>query len=133
MIDRKQIREKIGYTRERQTTNAAAWFSLAESYRAAAEVLHECRERIPSDTRPFALNAGLSLELIFKAILAHRSLSIPDGAEGHDLPALAVKAELELTENQKITLELLTETIVWAGRYRGPEDRKAMGQRPRLQ
>jgi len=63
MIDRKKIREKVGYTLKQQTTSPATWFALAKGFHMAAGLLHEFRERIPSDTRPFALNAALSIEL----------------------------------------------------------------------
>jgi hypothetical protein len=124
MADRKRIRQIVGYTREEQITNAAAWFALAEAFHAAAEVLHEFQDRLSSDSRPFALNAALSLELIFKSILAQKGLTIPDGKSGHDLCSLCTTAKVRLNEKQTITLELLTETIVWAGRYPGPKDEK---------
>lgn len=121
MIDRRKIREHLGHTRDQQVASADAWFALAKSFHSATQVLDEFSERIPSDTRPFALNAALSLELIFKGILAKKSEPIPDGAKGHELVHLCERANIGLSKNQKITLELLTETIVWAGRYPGPK------------
>jgi hypothetical protein len=121
MIDRKKFRESIGYTQARQSKDSEAWRSLADGYYAATKVLNEHRESIPNDTRPFALNAGLSLELIFKSILAKKDIRIPQGIDGHDLSALSEKAGLKFTSNQKLTLELLTEAVVWSGRYPAPK------------
>lgn len=121
MIDRKKFRESIGYTQARQSKDYEAWRSLASGYYAATRVLNEHREAIPNDLRPFALNAGLSLELMFKSILAKNKLCIPHGMDGHDLNALSEKAGLKFSSNQKLTLELLTEAIVWSGRYPAPK------------
>ena len=122
MADLKKIREIVGYTRQRQVADADTWFGLAESFSLAAKLLHEFQERIPSDSRPFALNAAFSIELVLKSILAQKGLPIPDGASGHDLCALCAKACVKLNEKQNSTLELLTSTIVWAGRYPGPKN-----------
>lgn len=124
MISRKRTREIIGYTHLQQTTNATAWFQLATSFHTAARLLHENEERIPSDSRAFALNAALSIELVLKAILAQKKLAIPNVASGHDLRTLGAKASVKLSEKQKTTLELLTETILWAGRYPGPKNER---------
>ncbi len=116
----KRIRESLGQTHEKQLANFSAWYSLAQSFRCAAQVLDECKDRIPSDTRPFAFNAALSLELIFKAILAKKGLPIPSGPSGHDLRLLSNQAQVALSPQQMLTLELMTEEIVWAGRYPVP-------------
>jgi HEPN domain-containing protein len=122
MIDWKRIRESIGYTQELQSKDANKWHLLAAGYHAAAEVLEICRDKIPHDTRPFAFNAALSLELVLKSVLARKRIEIPSGANGHDLRLLAEKANVALTDNQKLTLELFTETIIWSGRYPAPKN-----------
>jgi hypothetical protein len=73
MVDWKKYRESIGYTQAKVSKDANAWHRLALGYHAAAQILNELSERIPSDTRPFAFNAALSIELIIKAILAGRA------------------------------------------------------------
>jgi hypothetical protein len=120
MIDWKKYRESIGYTQARVSKDAKAWHSLALGYRAAAELLDEFRDRIPSDTRPFAFNAALSIELILKAILAQKCIGIPSRGDGHDLLVLSDKASVMLSDNQRRTLDLLTATIIWSGRYPAP-------------
>ena len=117
----KRIRETLGFTHQNQIANVAAWHSLAKSFHCAAQVLNEFGDRIPSDTRPFAFNAAQSLELIFKAILAKKQLPIPNAQGGHDLLALCAAANVKISQHQKVTLELMTEEIIWAGRYPAPK------------
>jgi hypothetical protein len=119
MIDNKKIRESVGLTYAALGADPAAWFRLASSFHAAAVVLNKYAGQIPSDTRPFALNAALSLELLFKAILAKQKKPIP--ANSHDLTSLCSRVGVEISTNQTITLELMTEELVWAGRYPTPK------------
>jgi len=126
MSTSKRIREIVGLTRQRQIANASGWYSLAKSFHAAAKVLNEFQDQIPSDTRPFAFNAALSLELIFKAVLARKQLPIPSGRKGHDLQVLCAIAGVSLSEQQMTTLELMTEEIIWAARYPAPNTEEKM-------
>jgi HEPN domain-containing protein len=121
MVDWKKYRESIGYTQAKVSKDTNAWHRLALGYHAAAQILNEFSERIPSDTRPFAFNAALSIELILKAVLARKRVEIPSLAGGHDLRLLSEKAEVALSDKQRLTLELLTETIIWSGRYPAPK------------
>lgn len=121
-MDKKRAREIIGYTHQKQSKDAASWFKLACSFHIAAAILNEREDDFPADTRPFAFNAALSLELIFKSILAYKELQIPTGKRGHDLRLLSSDAGIALSENQKLTLELLTQTIIWSGRYPTPNN-----------
>jgi hypothetical protein len=120
MVDWKKYRESIGYTQAKVSKDAKAWHSLAVGYHRAAELLNEFPDRIPRDTRQFAFNAALSIELILKAILAKKLIAIPTRIGGHDLLALSDMALIPVSENQRKTLDLLTETIIWSGRYPAP-------------
>lgn len=120
MVDWKKYRESIGYTQAKMSKNAKAWYALARGYHLAAELLNEFADRIPHDTRQFAFNAALSLELILKAILARKLIDIPNRNGGHDLLGLSDLAFVPLTEHQRQTLDLLTATIIWSGRYPAP-------------
>lgn len=102
------------------SNDASAWHNLAIGYHRTAELLHDLSDRIPHDTRPFAFNAALSLEQILKAILARKSIDIPTRGDGHDLLLLSERASLPISHNQKKTLDLLTATIIWSGRYPAP-------------
>lgn len=120
MTDWKKHRERVGYTFSKMSKDVGAWHRSALGYRAAAETLNECHEQIPGDTRPFAFNAALSLELVLKTILVQRDVDFPNSKGGHDLIALAKKASISFTNNQQRTLEMLTVTICWSGRYPVP-------------
>ena len=120
MIDWKKYRESVGYTQARMSKDVKAWYALALGYHRAAELLNDFPDRIPSDTRPFAFNAALSIELILKAILARRFIDIPSRTGGHDLLALSDMARVPISGYQRKTLDLLTATIIWSGRYPAP-------------
>ncbi len=119
-MDWKKYRESIGYTQAKVSKDAKAWYALAVGYHRAAELLNEFRDRIPSDTRQFAFNAALSIELILKAILARKLIDIPTRADGHNLLVLSDKALVPISDSQRLTFDLLTATIIWAGRYPAP-------------
>jgi hypothetical protein len=121
MIARKTIRESVGLTHEALKSDPEACFSLASSFYKATELLNEFPARIPSDSRPFVFNAALSLELIFKAILANKRSKIPQGANGHNLKLLCDRVGVAISENQSLTLELMTEELVWFARYPTPK------------
>lgn len=118
MTDRKQIREIAGYTHQKQREDADLWYKQSVSFHEASIILYEQQERLSGALRIFQFNAALSLELIFKAVLAANGETIPSI---HFLRELCVKAEVELGEHQKFTLDLLTESILWLGRYPVPK------------
>jgi HEPN domain-containing protein len=93
---------------------------FALGYHRAAELLNKFPDRIPRDTRQFAFNAAISIELILKAILARKLIDIPNRFGGHDLLALSDMVAVQVSENQRKTLDLLTATIIWSGRYPAP-------------
>jgi hypothetical protein len=99
MVDWKKYRESIGYTQGKMSKDAKAWCALALGYHRAAELLNDFPERIRSDTRPFAFNSALSIELILKAILARKSIDIPNRIGGQDLLALSDMARVPISEN----------------------------------
>lgn len=117
VADQKKIREIVGYTHQKQRENADIWYKNSLSFHEASIVLYENQERFSGALRIFQFNAALSLELIFKAILAAKGKSIPSI---HFLLELCVNAEVELDEDQKCTLELLTESFLWLARYPVP-------------
>lgn len=118
MINRERIRAITGYTHQQQMADATAWHNGAVSFYKAAEILHEHKERIPTGIRVFVFNAAMSIELILKSILVRKKISL---LEMHNLRELAKEGEVNLDDNQKITLDLLTEHIVWAGKYPVPK------------
>lgn len=121
MIDKKKARESVGLTHAALKADPDTWLRLASSFHAAAIVLNDFQYRIPSDSRPFVFNAALSLELLFKSILAKRNQEIPDGRDGHDLGLLCKRAKVPVSQSQILTLELMTEELIWFARYPTPK------------
>lgn len=117
-LDGKEVRRIVKYTRAGQNEDPSNWLGLARSFHLAAQLLDG---QIDGDSRPFALNAAYSLELILKANLARQGVAIPAGNDGHNLNHLAFKAGVDLNEHQVATLELFTEELVWSGRYPAPK------------
>jgi hypothetical protein len=67
--------------------------------------------------------SGMALELLYKAIIIakrHEPASI------HDLPRLAEQAQVPMTEKEIGLLRILSESIVWAGRYPVPKKERQM-------
>jgi HEPN domain len=100
MVDWRKYRESIGYTKAKVSKDARAWYNLASGYYRAAELLNEFADRIPSDSRQFAFNAAMSVELILKAILARKHIDIP---ARHDLLALCDMANVPVSDNHRQT------------------------------
>ena len=107
---RKEIREAIGWTYETQSNDPLARYREASAFHDAAVVLYNHEERF---TRVFAFNAGLSPELVLKAILVAKGIKIP---KTHKLPGLADLAKIDVDEDQKYTLESFATIIEWSGR-----------------
>ena len=124
MIDSRKTRESIGYTKAKQNANPRTWVWLALGFHAAATVLHDHADSVPNNSRPFALNAGYSLELVLKAILAQNGDSTPD-KHGHNLVKLCELAGIQLTLDQITTIEDFEQIIVWLGRYPAPKKEEA--------
>lgn len=118
MINRKKIRGITGYTHQRQLKNADSWYKGALSFHESAIVLYEAKERITEGFRVFIFNAALSIELILKGIITAKNKEIK---HTHSIKVLAKDADIELNDNQICTLDLLTDIIMWLGRYPAPK------------
>jgi hypothetical protein len=117
------------------------WYNMASDLRGAAAAIWYAACNDPPEVRKlcnfgkgyrfdialpgvFHLNAGLSLELLLKAIIVHNQngdfKNIP---HIHDLIKLAEVAQItqHLTENQKATLAVFSEAISWEGKYPVPK------------
>ena len=72
------------------------------------------------NTRPvYLMLCGLSLELIYKAILVVRKQSVPSK---HILKNLANSAGIQSDRRKEDLLSILTEAIIWDGKYPVPKD-----------
>lgn len=68
---------------------------------------------------------GLSFELLFKSILVLRDPTkrVP---ENHNLLYLANEAKIDLNRIEKAILDLLSEYVIWVGKYPIPKDEKEL-------
>ena len=116
---KRQRRDIIGYSYSNRITNQDLWYKDALSFHESSKLLHASTiftDPVSSE-RHFRFNAGLSLELILKAILAKAQVSID---KTHDLRVLSNKANVKLDADQIHTLDFLTEVITWLCRYPAP-------------
>ncbi len=67
---------------------------------------------------PYYYNSGIALELALKSIAIAKS---KDYETSHRLNDLCTLVGLKITNNQECTLELLSELIIWSGRYPVPK------------
>jgi hypothetical protein len=107
----------MAYTHARELADHTSWYGGAVSYHEAAIILYEAKDRIHAGFRVFAFNAALSLELIIKAVLTAESKPFP---KKHALRLLADLAQLQLSPDQLLTLDLLSEVLIWRGKYPTP-------------
>jgi len=120
----KKTREIVGYTFQKQQENHELWYSNALGFNEASLVLHKNQDEISQGLKIFLYNAALSLELMFKAILAAKGEVIP---ASHILINLCAKSKVNFDEDKKCTLELLTECFLWLSRYPAPTSEKRWG------
>jgi hypothetical protein len=116
------------------------WIHSAENLKTAANVILRSFRRAlklvdPSSDRPkidFGIGlfpeylwlAGLALENLMKGLCIARNPALVGGGQienwgkaGHDLNALARKADLTLSDQEKEILGRLAEYVRWAGKY----------------
>ena len=115
-LSKKKVRGIVGFTFGEQGDNPENWFNRAHSFYKAAILLNGSSES--NHSIAYYNNAGLSIELLLKAIILSKSKRF---ATNHNLVQLSKDSGVNLTEDQECTLELLTEIIIWSGRYPIPK------------
>ena len=111
-LSKKEIREITGFTFSAVNADHENWMSRARAFKEAAELIAKSDEYSPPI--PYYYNAGLSLELILKAIaIAQRK----EFETNHRLKDLCKLVGMKINNDQECTLELLSEVILWSGRY----------------
>jgi hypothetical protein len=73
--------------------------------------------------RPYLMLCGISLEVLFKAIVVAKGEK--PNTKTHDLRTLASNAGVAFTAKQQGQLDLLSQYIAWAGRYPVPRPERA--------
>jgi len=113
---KKEIRKITGFTFFAVSSDHENWMSRARAFKEAAELIAKSDEYSPPI--PYYYNAGLSLELILKAIAIAKGKAFETN---HRLNDLCKLVGINITNEQECTLELLSEVIVWSGRYPAPK------------
>ncbi|EGQ7979854.1 hypothetical protein ACTJ2Q_001394 [Vibrio cholerae] len=115
--------------------DANCWFERSRALIASARISMERVDILINQTERQELESvcyllyGLALENLFKAVWVYRQYGsplsedwmpeskFPKVIQTHDLIKLAGFIDSGLSEKYKITLERLTEAIMWSGRY----------------
>jgi hypothetical protein len=100
----------------------ALWLSMQDDYSSIFSNRLELGDqfRMSIAVRPvYLMLCGLSLELIYKAIVIARGATPP---VSHDLINLANIAQIKINNKAKKILSALTQSIVWEGKYPVPKD-----------
>ena len=116
-LSKKEFRELAGDTFESSSSNPEFWLNQSLMFNSAANVLYKNHKTLTMI--PFLFNAAVSIELAIKAVIVAKK-SKP--RKTHNLIKLFEDASVEITEEQRDTLELLTAIIVWLGKYPVPNN-----------
>lgn len=104
------------------SNNIVQELSLGIGYRMSAAVLPV-----------YEMLCGMAIELMYKAIIKAKGIKPkPKDFERHELLDLAHLAGISVDDKSELILQLLTESIIWAGRYPVPKKQEEMKNRDRL-
>ncbi len=115
-LSKKEVREITGFTFFEVGEDPENWMSRARAFKEAAELIAKGDDYSPPI--PYYYNAGLSLELILKAVAIAKGKAFESN---HRLNDLCELIGIKITKDQECTLELLSELIAWSGRYPVPK------------
>jgi HEPN domain-containing protein len=114
-LSQKDIRELVGHTFLKVEKDPENWFRRACQFNSVANLINDNPQL--EINAAYYFNAGLSLELALKSIIIAKSK--PFG-KTHTLIDLSKDAGIRVSKDQECTLELLSEIIIWSGRYPTP-------------
>jgi len=117
--NKKKYRELIGLTFSRSLSNPEYWYHQAMVFNSTAELLQKELQGVT--IIPYLYNSGISIELVIKAIIVAQKKEPP---RTHNLKKLCDFAGITFSKKEGLTLELLTESIIWLGRYPAPNNEK---------
>lgn len=113
---------------ERRKSISTYWHNKASDLHASAGVLWEATRRTPDPQTGFShavacwsvyqMLCGMSLELLFKAILVAKGI---EPKATHKLDILAEEAGIRFQPNDTGLLRILSEASIWDGRYPVPK------------
>ena len=134
-MDQLEDFDEVAYMFAQRVSNPLEWFEHARALigtariaKKEADVLINLQEKVALEN-VCSLLYGLALENLFKAIWILKEYGspfnetwlpkakFPKAIRTHDLNMLAKKIDKELVEKYEYSLSLLTEAIIWSGRY----------------
>lgn len=114
-LSKKEVREITGFTFSKIGTDPENWMKRAVDFKEAAILIAKSEEYSPPF--PYYYNSGIALELALKSIAIAKSKVYE---ANHRLNDLCTLVGLKTNKDQECTLELLSELIIWSGRYPVP-------------
>lgn len=108
--------------------NSLAWFNKSTDLFTSAHILWAAME---NDRNLFYCRStykmlmGMSFELLFKAICIQKNIEF---RQSHNLFTLSQSANISLTKEEVSILNILTEYIIWDGKYPNPKLKKHLEQ-----
>lgn len=115
-LSKKEVREITGFTFSKIGTAPENWMKRAINFKEAAMLIAKSEEYSPPF--PYYYNSGIALELALKSIAIAKSKVYE---ANHRLNDLCTLVGLNITKDQECTMELLSELIIWSGRYPVPK------------
>jgi hypothetical protein len=100
-------------TFEEQKTISTYWMNKSNDLKRAASAVFESGQ----DDSVFRMLCGMSLEAMFKAVVLELGNAPPTS---HNLNQLARDAGLTYSKDDQKLLQILTEAVIWDGRYPVP-------------
>ena len=108
---------------DENSKNSLAWLNKSSDLFGSALVLWNA---IESDDNlfycwsPYKMLMGMSFELLFKAICTEKKVAF---SHSHNLFALSQSGNVSLTKEEVSILNILTEYIIWDGKYPNPKSK----------
>lgn len=115
-LSKKEVREITGFTFSKIGADPANWMKRAMAFKEAAILIAKSEKYSPPF--PYYYNSGIALELALKSIAIATSKVYESNHRLNDLCSLV---GLKINKDQECTLELLSELIIWSGRYPVPK------------
>lgn len=107
---------------EENNKNSLAWHNKSSDLFRSAHILWDAMDN--SDLfycqSTYKMLMGMSFELLFKAICIQKEVEFK---HSHNLFTLSKSANISLTEEDVSILNVLTEYIVWDGKYPNPKNK----------
>jgi HEPN domain-containing protein len=115
-LSKKEIQDITGFTFSDIGKDHRKWMKRAKDFKEAAMLISKSDEYSPPF--PYYYNSGISLDLALKSLAIAKSKTFE---ANHRLNDLCTLVELKISEDQNCNLELLSELIIWSGRYPVPK------------